>query len=549
MGQAEMLKFPYIQDDKLTQFLEETKEVRDKYPNLVPKEDEHSGEYFYKYVPMDVENLISELKSLNLGTSKNAKEMILINVGKYGYALQQDYILESLGFKLNSASRIKVKKEILKQADLFRVLYNSNIECYIRLRNKQTEETRAYPISILQDPYRLQAILKSNYFSNNNDMMYSLNCFNNMYRANESSLISLQNIGIDCDPDLEIISLDESLKLVKKEFNVTIPMPNVIEFGHRFRLLYSIEDVPATKKSIRTYNLVAKSIAKAFPGILNAKPQPAVTYARFEGSINSRNGAKIETIICNPFVFKLRELQKYVDIPVKEKVKKAINTGTNIINIPNYYGLNLGRLNDLEKIQSIRNIEYCRKTYKTEKEAMRMYKYYRELLSFLYRNYCVLSNQTHEEALENTIRFNEKFEIPMKLSKLITNTNNVKNKLYYYPTETLLEQLHIIPSEEVNLKMEKIVSEVESARRERIYQSEKYYENHEENKLRSKEKYYDKLREEGKMTKKEQLEELRVKIKSLRLQGFKNKDICIELNLPESTLKRHITHLKKNGLL
>ena len=61
--------------------------------------------------------------------------------------------------------------------------------------------------------------------------------------------------------------------------------------------------------------------------------------------------------------------------------------------------------------------------------------------------------------------------------------------------------------------------------------------------------YREKLKLQGKITKKEELELLRAKIKSLRVKGFKNKDICIELDIPLSTLKIHITYMKKNGLL
>ena len=51
------------------------------------------------------------------------------------------------------------------------------------------------------------------------------------------------------------------------------------------------------------------------------------------------------------------------------------------------------------------------------------------------------------------------------------------------------------------------------------------------------------------MTKKEQLNVLRQKIKVLREEGLKNKDISESLNIPLKTLKRHITYMKKNGLL
>ena len=66
----------------------------------------------------------------------------------------------------------------------------------------------------------------------------------------------------------------------------------------------------------------------------------------------------------------------------------------------------------------------------------------------------------------------------------------------------------------------------------------------------NKSKYKMKLKEEGKMTKKEQLNVLRQKIKVLREEGLKNKDIMQILNINSSTtFERHITYLKKNGLL
>ncbi|HAT4318841.1 TPA: hypothetical protein I9095_002984 [Clostridium perfringens] len=49
--------------------------------------------------------------------------------------------------------------------------------------------------------------------------------------------------------------------------------------------------------------------------------------------------------------------------------------------------------------------------------------------------------------------------------------------------------------------------------------------------------------------KKEELEILRQKIKAFREKGLKNSDIRNELDLAESTFKRHITYMKKNGLI
>ena len=66
---------------------------------------------------------------------------------------------------------------------------------------------------------------------------------------------------------------------------------------------------------------------------------------------------------------------------------------------------------------------------------------------------------------------------------------------------------------------------------------------------RDKKRYKDKLKVEGKIIKKEELGQIRSKIKSLREEGFKNKDISKALSLPTKTLERHITYMRKNGLL
>ena len=65
----------------------------------------------------------------------------------------------------------------------------------------------------------------------------------------------------------------------------------------------------------------------------------------------------------------------------------------------------------------------------------------------------------------------------------------------------------------------------------------------------NKSKYKIKLKEQGKMTKQEELKILREKIKAHKEEGLKNKDISDLLNIPLKTLKRHITYMKKNGLL
>lgn len=519
MGQAVLYNLNDLQEDKkLKQFKQDHREILEKYPGLQPVLNEDTGNYYFKYVIYDVENIIQELSGLKLN-----KEMAIFNIKKYGYAVEEEYILNSLGFEYKGKSKIKVAKHIRKQAELFDFLFNVNRECYIRLRNKSTGQYRSYSVETLKDPYRLQAILKSHYFSNNVDMMYSLNCYNNMYTATENSLFSLQNIAIDIDFDTDKYTLNKALELVKMEMGNNIPIATIIETGHRIRLLYTLQDIPVTKKSLKVYTLVASSIAKKLKE-LGASAQAPTTFGRLEGSINSKNGSIINNMIFNPIVYTLRELQNAL-LPKWERAIKRANKNGKVVKLKNTYTLNLDRLSDFEKIQTIRDDGY------------------REILCYLYRNYCLLSNMTHEEALKATLRFNSKFKIPLKENELDSDTKALNRKQYIHKSITILKLLDISPKEEEKLHLTNIMSRKEYNRRDRVYQRNKY------DSEVAKIKYKEKLKEEGKVSKREQLEEVRQKIKALRDKGFKKKDILVELDLAESTYRRHYRYLKKNGLL
>ena len=91
--------------------------------------------------------------------------------------------------------------------------------------------------------------------------------------------------------------------------------------------------------------------------------------------------------------------------------------------------------------------------------------------------------------------------------------------------------------------MKTIISKDEYRRRKRLRNNKAY------DSKKAKEKYKNKLKINGKSTKKEQIELQRNKIKSLREQGFKNKEISQKLNITQKTLERHVTYMKKNGFL
>ena len=51
------------------------------------------------------------------------------------------------------------------------------------------------------------------------------------------------------------------------------------------------------------------------------------------------------------------------------------------------------------------------------------------------------------------------------------------------------------------------------------------------------------------MSKKKKLKKKKKKIKTLRAKGFLNKEISEQLDIPIKSLERHITYMRKNGLL
>ena len=512
-------------DEKLIKFLEENNEAVEKYSNLEPVLNEETDNYYFKYSVDDVENLIQELSSLGL-----TKEMAIFNIEKYGYGAETEYILNSLGFEYRSKNKIKVSKNIRKRAELFSFIFNVNRECYIRLRNKNTGQYRTYSVETLKNPYRLQAILKSNYFDNNTDMMYSLNCYNNMYRATEDSLFSLQNIAIDVDFDTTQYTINKALEQIKKEMGNNIPIATIIETGHRIRLIYTIQDVPATKKSIKVYNLVSNEIAGRLKEY-GASAQAATTYGRVEGSINSKNGAKISSILFSPKVYTLRQLQIEL-LPSWEKVIKKANRNGKVVKFRNEYTLNLDRLKDFETLQSIREDGY------------------REILCYLYRNYCLLANMTQDEAWEKTRKFNSKFKNPLKENTLDSDTKCLNRKQYLHKSATILNILDISHKEEEKLHLINIMSKYEYKRRDRVYQKATYTgEKAEYKREKRKQAYKEQLRAEGKQTEKDKISCRRAKIKDLLAQGLKQKDICIQLDISKRTCLYDIKYLKEHGVI
>ncbi|OUP41468.1 replication protein, partial [Clostridium perfringens] len=191
-----------------------------------------------------------------------------------------------------------------------------------------------------------------------------------------------------------------------------------------------------------------------------------------------------------------------------------------------------GRIQDIIKLCELREYDL---------------KGHRELILFLYRYYlCSFSNDV-EKALEDVLELNSMFRQPLRENEVRKATESAErcyldnDKLYKYKNDTLIELLEI--TEEEQKYMTIIISKEEYKRRDRIYHKKSY------DSEKAKKNYQEQLKAQGKLTEKERIFQLREKIKSLKLEGLKNKEIALMLKLPIKTLERHITYMKKNGLL
>lgn len=312
------------------------------------------------------------------------------------------------------------------------------------------------------------------------------------------------------------------MDLEENYFNKNIPIPNfVIDSGRGLYLIWRINTVPS--KALPLWKAIQEYLWEQL-NVLGADRQAldVTRILRVPGSINTKSKTVVSILDSYNYTYDLREIQNNFLPELKPKEKKK------------------GRPRKINYIYRERSLYYCRIQDITKLCKLRKYnlKGHREFILFLYRYYLCSFTEDTQKALEDTLELNSMFRQPLKENEVIRATRSAercyldKNKQYKYKNNTLIDLLEITEDEQTH--MITIISDKEYKRRDRVYQQKKYY---------------NQLKEQGKSTKKEELDILRQKIKALREKGFKNIDIRNELNLAESTLKRHITYMKKNGLI
>lgn len=359
------------------------------------------------------------------------------------------------------------KEEVTEQLHLFEEIFDSEDECFVRIRNRATGEYYSYPTSALLDETKLYSILNSSRFSSKNDLMYSLNTYNNMQYHSQNNIFTLNSFAIDLDYKEVKRLAEKSPKqiiniLEKSEFNKSVPAPNIVEYSNNIRLIYLLEKAYSTKNVNTLVDRICKVIGERLSDY-GAKGQPLTTFARIINSVNSKVDKPVKVTYLDTNKYNISYLKDTVLPPLpewyseyklktKRKTSRVIDLSVDFQARSKATQYNLNRINDLFKI-----VEY----FDGDIDG-------RRFLCFQVRNHAKLAGMSDEEAKEVLKEFNNKFKYPLRWNVIEQDTRNVNRKQYYYKSEYILDYICIEPELEEILNLDALLSETEYRRRKRI---------------------------------------------------------------------------------
>ena len=335
--------------------------------------------------------------------------------------------------------------------------------------------------------------------------------------------------------------------LEEKYFGESIPKPTMItSTGRGLGIYWAINNLPYM--ALPLWSSVQKYILyKLKPVGADSISIDASRLLRLCGTTNLKSKKGTYIIYSNEStVYNLRELQKrYLPILTKKKAKVKKHSSSKegrIISFYNLHNLHFARLKDLVKLVEMRN-GFCRNN-----DGVLVQKGSREKLVFLYRYWSCCYTADPKAALESTLEFNSKFNLPLKESEVIEasksaekayeawleHQNKKKNKLndkvekeaetkfdgYNYRNKTLIAMLNI--TEEEMQELSTIITLEEKRRRDKANR-------------------WNKRRDEEGLTKKQrEMKILKEKVNELSREGLSIRKIAKKLGVGVATVHRNI---------
>lgn len=371
----------------------------------------------------------------------------------YGEVYTQPPVIEEISYRRDIKKAYSIKKdETYQQAQLFGKIFDTDRECFVRIRCAATNKSYSYNVKDLKDHNKLFNILNSKKFTRE-DLFYSMATYKTMKSGEEVNIFSMHCIPVDIDykkirrlknkTPMEVFEI-----LEKEEFERTIPTPNVCEVGNQLRLLYKFESVGATKVSMNLVKRMGKIFAERLIDYGGDSPR-LTDYARIEGSINTKTGDKVHVFFIEDApIYKVGELRdKWLDVlpewyPAwKEKSNKVVRFIPKDRDI--WFNINTERIQDFFNIA-----EYYGKEFDG-----------RRFLCFQVRNHAKLRGDSDKEALELMKEFNNSLARPLRIRVIERDTRNVNRKQYQYKNQTVLDYLCIDDKEALKIGLQSIIPE------------------------------------------------------------------------------------------
>ena len=306
------------------------------------------------------------------------------------------------------------------------------------------------------------------------DVFFSQNTFYRKARRIET-IRQLRSLYVDLDFYIFNYSPNWILGKLELEFyRQSIPEPNLIIFsGQGIVLIWLIEPVPYMALPLwqAVQNYLIKQL-KPLGG--DPKAADAARIFRLAGSTSSKNGNEVRVQYRHEYIHVLRDIQdEYLpELTPKPKAKKKPGRKKKIVHLFNIYSLHSARLYDLNTLVTIRNGQMNN---------------YRELTLFLYRYWCCCFTGDPQEALQQTLDFNQTFTQPLPEREAVRATKsaekafnarsdkeaNERAKAMGYPgagyrisNAKIIDWLDITPDEQTHMKT--IIGPKEKRRRDLV---------------------------------------------------------------------------------